>query len=87
MAEEFGKRARLGDDVAESIVGVLGDGVAAGVEVASDVAIVVVTWNIKLLSGGVRSGGVGDGEVEQPADTTSSLQCAGEVFTPVVMNR
>ena len=46
VAEEFGKRARLGDDVAESIVGVLGDGVAAGVEVASDVAIVVITWNI-----------------------------------------
>ena len=60
VAEEVGKRAGLGDDFAEGVVGVLRDGVAAGIEVAGDVAVVVVAWNVELLSGGVGSGGVGD---------------------------
>ena len=37
-----------------------------------------------MLSGGVRSGGVGDGEVEQSSDTACTLQRAGEVFAPEV---
>ena len=44
MAEEAGERARLGDDVAEGVVGVLGDGVSADIEVAYDVAIHVLSW-------------------------------------------
>ena len=62
MAEEVCKWASFGDELAEGVVGVLRDGVAALVKIAGDVADVVVTWNIKLLSGGVRSGGVGDGD-------------------------
>ena len=76
VTEEVGERSGLGDDVAESIVGVLGDGVAAGVEVASDVAVVVVAWNVELLSGGVGSGGVGDCKVKQPANAARALQIA-----------
>ena len=91
VAEEVGERARLGDDVAEGVVGVLRDGVAAGIEVASDVAVVVVAWNVELLSGGVGSGGVGSGgvgdcKVKQPADATCALETAGEVFAPIVTN-
>ena len=36
------------------------------------------------MSGGVRSGGVTDSEVEKPADAASALQRAGEVLAPVV---
>ena len=58
MAEEAGAPAGLGDELAEGIVGVPRKGAAVGVEVARDVAVVVVAWNVELLSGGVRSGGV-----------------------------
>ncbi len=86
VAEEVGKRAGLGDEIAEGVVGVLRDGIAVCVEVASDVAVVVVAWNVELLSGGVGSGGVGDCKVKQPADAASALEAAGEVFAPIVMD-
>ncbi len=86
VAEEVGKRAGLGDEIAEGVVGVLRDGIAVCVEVASDVAVVVVAWNVELLSGGVGSGGVGDCKVKQPADATCALETAGEVFAPIVTN-
>ena len=76
VAEEVGEGAGLGYEIAKGIVGVLGNGVAAGIEVASDVAVVVVAWNVELLSGGVGSGGVGDCKVKQPADAASVLQIA-----------
>ena len=53
MPEEVGKWTGLGDEFSEGIVSVLGDGVAVCVEVASDVAVTVVAWNVELLSGGV----------------------------------
>ena len=67
MAEEVGKRAGLGDEIAEGVVGVLRDGVAICVEVASDVAVVVVAWNVDRAI---------HGEVKQPADAASVLQIA-----------
>ena len=45
MAEEVGEGTGLGDDVAESIVGVLRYNIAVGVKVARDVAVVVVAWD------------------------------------------
>ena len=60
MAEEVGKRARLGNELAECVVGVLRNSIAVCVEIASYVSVVVVAWNVELLSGGVRSGGVAD---------------------------
>ena len=67
VAEEVGKRAGLGDEIAEGVVGVLRDGVAICVEVASDVAVVVVAWNVDRAI---------HGEVKQPADAASVLQIA-----------
>ena len=67
VAEEVGERAGLGDDFTESVVGVLRDGVAAGVEVASNVAVVVVAWNVDRAIHGV---------VKQPADAASVVQIA-----------
>ena len=84
VAEEVGEGAGLGYEIAKGIVGVLGNGVAAGIEVASDVAVVVVAWNVELLSGGVGSGGVGDCKVKQPGYAASALETAGEVFAPIV---
>ena len=60
VSEKIGERARLRYVIAEGVVGVLGNGVTVCVEVASYVSVVVVAWNVELLSGGVRSGGVAD---------------------------
>ena len=86
VAEEVGEGAGLGYEIAKCIVGVLCDGVAVCAEVASDVAVVVVAWNVELLSGGVGSGGVGDCKVKQPGYAASALETAGEVFAPIVTN-
>ena len=67
VAEEVGEGAGLGYEIAKGIVGVLGNGVAAGVEVTSDVAVVVVTRNVDRAI---------HGEVKQPADAASVLQIA-----------
>ena len=64
MAEEIGEGAGLGDDVAESVVSILGNGVAVYVEVTSDVAVVVVAWNVDHAVAG---------EVKQPAYATRPL--------------
>ena len=79
--------AALRDCVAEGVVGVACNGVAVCVEIARDVAVVVVERNIELVSGGVRSGGVADSEVEESSDTPSALQSSGNVFAPIVANR
>lgn len=67
VAEEVGEGAGLGYEIAKGIVGVLGNGVAAGIEVASNVAVVVVAWNVDRAI---------HGEVKQPADAASVLQIA-----------
>ena len=67
VAEEVSEGAGLGYEIAKGIVGVLGNGVAAGIEVASDVAVVVVAWNVDRAI---------HGEVKQPADAASVLQIA-----------
>ena len=77
VAEEVGKRAGLGDDVAESVVGVLRDGVAVCVEVASDVAVVVVAGNVDRFV---------NCEVKQATYAACTLECAGEVLPPIVVN-
>ena len=46
MAEEAGAPAGLGDELAEGIVGIPRHGTAVGVEVARDVAVAVVAWNV-----------------------------------------
>ena len=46
MAEEIGERARLRYGVAESVVGIGGNGFAGGIEVAGDVAVVVVERDV-----------------------------------------
>ena len=78
MAEEIDKGTGLGDDLAESVVSILGDGVAVYVEVTSDVAVVVVAWNVDHAVAG---------EVEQPAYSARPLECTGEVFAPIVVDR
>ena len=53
MAEEVAKWPGLVEEVAEGVVGVLCDCCAILVEIAGDVAIVVVAGNEKLMGGGV----------------------------------
>ena len=77
MAEEAGVWAGLGYGVAKSIVGVLGDRVAVGIEVSGDVAVVVVERDVD---------GIVDRKVEESSDAARALQCTGEVFAPVVMD-
>ena len=60
---------------------------AQRIEVAGDVSVVVVERNIELVSGGVRSGGVADSEVEKPADAPCALQRSRNVFAPTVADR
>ena len=51
VAEEVGEGAGLCDGVAKSIVGVLRNRVAGRVEVAGDIAVVVVAWNVDRVVG------------------------------------
>ena len=60
MPEEVGKWTGLGDEFSKGVVCVLCNRIAVCVEIASYVSVVVVAWNVELLSGGVRSGGVAD---------------------------
>ncbi len=46
VAEEAGAPAGPGDELAEGIVGIPRHGTAVGVEVARDVAVAVVAWNV-----------------------------------------
>ena len=46
VAEEAGASAGLGDEPAEGIVGVPRHGAAVGAEIARDVAVAVVAWNV-----------------------------------------
>ena len=71
---------------AESAVGEGRDNLAAIVPVAHDVTVAVVPWDVKLVSGGVWSGGVGDGDIEQAADTSCAAARTGEVVAPVVFD-
>ena len=77
VTDDVGERAGLRYGVTESIVGVLRDCVAGSVKVAGDVAVVVVERDVD---------GIVDCKVEESADTARTLQCAGEVFAPVVMD-
>ena len=77
MAEEVGEGTGLRDGVAESVVGVGGDGFAGGIKVAGDVSVVVVERDVDR---------VVDREVKESADATRALQCTGEVFAPIVVN-
>ena len=52
MAEEVGKRARLGYGVSKSVIGVLRDGVTVSIEITRDVTVVVVAWNVDRAVGG-----------------------------------
>ena len=44
--EEFGEVPRLGDYIAEGIVGVLRNDIAVGIKVARNVAVIVVARNV-----------------------------------------
>ena len=77
MAENVREMAGLRDGVAESVVGVGGDGFACGIEVAGNVAVVVVERDVD---------GIVDHKVEESANAARALQCTGEVFAPVVMD-
>ena len=46
MAEEVGKRTRLGDDIAECVVGVLSDKVAGLIKVAGNITVIVVAGDV-----------------------------------------
>ena len=46
VAEEAGASAGPGDEFAEGIVGISRQGTTVGVEIARDVAVVVVAWNV-----------------------------------------
>ena len=64
VREGVGEGAGGGEDAAEGVVGVGGDGGAVGVEVAHDVAVVVVAGEIRLKRGRLKRGkGLGRGGV------------------------
>ena len=67
MVEVVGERAGGGEEVSEGVVGVCGHGGTGGVEVARDVAVVVVAWDVDVSVALL---------VEQPADAARALQCA-----------
>ena len=77
VTEDVGERAGLRDGVAESVVGVGGNGFAGGIKIAGDVAVVVEERDVD---------GIVDRKVEESSDATSTLQRTGEVFAPVVVN-
>ena len=78
MAEEVGERASGGDEVSKGVVCVLGDGVSAGVEVSSYVAVVVVARDVDRAV---------DCAIEKPSDTSRALQRTGKILAPVVVAR
>ena len=78
MAENVGERAVLRDRAAEDVVGVGGDVCSTGVKVTCEVAVVVVAGDIDRAI---------HRQVEQPADTARTLECAGEVLAPIVVDR
>ena len=77
VTEETCKRAGLRDGVAKSIVGVLRYCGAGRVEVSGDVAVVVVEWDVNSTI---------DCDVKQAAYATCSLQRAGKVLAPIVVD-
>jgi len=77
VTEEVGERARLRDGVAEGIVGILRNRVAIRIEVAGNIAVVVVERDVD---------SVIDCKVQQPADAACALRRAGEVFAPIVVD-
>ena len=77
VAEEAGASAGPGDEPAEGIVGVPRKGAAVGVEIARYVAVVVVAGNVD---------NAVEREPQKPAYAARSLQCAGEVFAPVILD-
>ena len=77
MAEEIGDGTGLRYGVTESVVGVGGNGFASRVKVAGYVSVVVIERDVDR---------VVDRKVEESADATSTLQRAGEVFAPIVVN-
>ena len=77
VREGVGERSGGGDCAAEGVVSVLCNGGARGVEVAGDVPVIVIARNIRHAV---------YGKVKQSADAASSLQRAGEVFAPIVVD-
>ena len=75
VTEDVGERAGLRDGVAESVVGVGGNGFSGGIKVAGNVSVVVVERDVD---------GIVDRKVEESSDAARTLQCAGEVFAPIV---
>ena len=75
MPEEVGERTGLRDRVAKGVVGILRNDIAVSVKIASDVAVIVIAWNVDH---------VVDSQVEQPADAAGVLQCAREVLAPEI---
>ena len=71
VTENVGERTGLRYGVAESVVGVGGDGFAGGIKVAGDVAVVVEERDVD---------GIVDRKVEESPDTACALQRDGEVF-------
>ena len=51
------------------------------IPIAHDVAVGVVEWTVKL-----ASGGVGDGEVQQAANSTRSADGARNILAPVILD-
>ena len=63
MSEEVGKHTSFSNQFSESIICVRRNHISVCINVLRNVAVIVVAWDIELLSGGVRSGGVGDSEI------------------------
>ena len=78
VAEEVGERARLGNGVAKGVVGVMRYNTTTGVEVAGDVAVVVVSRDI---------GQAVDGKEQQTPDTASALRSARQILAPEIAYR
>lgn len=73
MAEEIGDGTGLRYGVAESVVGIGGNGFAGGIEVAGNISVVVVERDVD---------GIIDCKIQQPA-AASTLQIARD---PVVVD-
>ena len=73
MAEEVGERAGLRDGVAESVVGVGGNGFAGVIKIAGNVTVVVVERDVD---------GIVDRKVEESSDAARALQRTGDIRLP-----
>ena len=78
MAEEVGKRPRLGDELAEGIVCVRRNDATVRIDILRDVAVVVIARNVDDTINCL---------IQETSNATRSLQRTGKVFAPIIFRR